>query len=346
MDVVAVRGLLRDLVELDDEHPVARWRAILDRLPPYRIDADGSLAEWLWPGLTNNHAHRHASHLYGLWYDPDPDLLDDPALRAAAVAAVRHRLAWWREHGDEMAYGLTQLGLAAAALGLADEAYETVRHLAARYWRPSLVPTHNAGETFNIDVRWLPARPGGRHAGPLAGRPGRPAAGAARGLADRARSVVCCCGTACPCDHLAWSPGRVTVELASDRPRTIVVGLGPGPGSSAPSRAVTVEPDRAASGRVRVGCPLTFVGLIAKLNRTSPGRRRRTTMPYRPPLVPHETFVADPVDLPVRPPGRAGPLGAGPGRGALRRPARRSRSRARPPTASRSSSRSARPARA
>lgn len=29
-------------------------------------------------------------------------------------------------------------------------------------------------------------------------------------------------------------------------------------------------------------------------------------MPYRPPLVPHETFVADPVDLPVRPPGQHG----------------------------------------
>jgi alpha-D-xyloside xylohydrolase len=29
-------------------------------------------------------------------------------------------------------------------------------------------------------------------------------------------------------------------------------------------------------------------------------------MPYRPPLVPHETFVADPVDLPIRPPGQQG----------------------------------------
>ena len=199
MDVVAVRGLLRDLVELDDEQPVARWRAILDRLPPYRIDADGSLAEWLWPGLTNNHAHRHASHLYGLWYDPDPDLLDDPALRAAAVAAIRHRLAWWRGHGDEMAYGLTQLGLAAAALGLADEAYETVRHLAARYWRPSLVPTHNAGETFNIDIWVVPCPPWWSPCWSARGatgstccrrcpRPGRPGT-----------SVVCCCGTACPC---------------------------------------------------------------------------------------------------------------------------------------------------
>ena len=30
-------------------------------------------------------------------------------------------------------------------------------------------------------------------------------------------------------------------------------------------------------------------------------------MPYRPPLVPFETFVADPPDLPVRGPGDAGP---------------------------------------
>ncbi|WP_230415597.1 hypothetical protein [Micromonospora tarapacensis] len=30
-------------------------------------------------------------------------------------------------------------------------------------------------------------------------------------------------------------------------------------------------------------------------------------MPYRPPLVPYETFVADPPDLPVRAPGEGGP---------------------------------------
>ena len=29
-------------------------------------------------------------------------------------------------------------------------------------------------------------------------------------------------------------------------------------------------------------------------------------MPYRPPLVPHETFVADPPELPVRAPGESG----------------------------------------
>src|SRR5687768_6095946 len=145
MDVAAVRDLLGNLAAAGE----TTWLDLLKRLPPYEIGADGALAEWLWPGLANNHAHRHASHLYGLWYEPDPVLLDDPALREAAATAVRLRLAWWREAGDEMAFGLAQLGLAAAALGLAEEAYETVSRLALRYWRASGVSAHNAGAIFN-----------------------------------------------------------------------------------------------------------------------------------------------------------------------------------------------------
>ncbi|GHT77517.1 hypothetical protein AGMMS50262_18720 [Bacteroidia bacterium] len=46
---------------------VARWTAILNQLPPYLINADGALAEWSWPGLTENYGHRHSSHLLGVW---------------------------------------------------------------------------------------------------------------------------------------------------------------------------------------------------------------------------------------------------------------------------------------
>ena len=141
MDVVAVKTLLRDLGRPTEQ------------LPRYRIDDDGALAEWCWPSLKGNHEHRHAAHLYGLWYEPDPDLVDDPALAAAAAGSIRRRLAWWRSgRNEEMAFGLTQLGLAAAALGLADEAYECLSLMARRFWQPNLVPTHNAGALFNVDI--------------------------------------------------------------------------------------------------------------------------------------------------------------------------------------------------
>jgi hypothetical protein len=211
MDVAAVRDLMRNLIASGDDDP--RWRRVLDSLPPYAVGEDGALAEWLWPGLPNNQAHRHASHLYGLWYEPDPDLLDDPRLREAAATAVRLRLDWWRGQGDEMAFGLVQLGLAAAALGLAEEAYEALTRLATRYWRPSGVSTHNAGALFNTDVcGGLPAlvvamlaRRRGERVELLPALPDAWPRGSVRGV--RLRGGV-------RLDRLSWAPGEVEVDLA------------------------------------------------------------------------------------------------------------------------------------
>jgi alpha-L-fucosidase 2 len=158
MDVAVVRDLLRNLLAATAELGVAdpaepAWRDLLRALPPYRVGAGGELSEWAAPGYADNHAHRHASHLYPLWYEPDPAIVDDPVLRAAAALAVRRRLDFWRsDRSGEMAFGLAQLGLAAAGLGMADEAAETLALMAARYWRPSLVPTHNRGAVFNVDI--------------------------------------------------------------------------------------------------------------------------------------------------------------------------------------------------
>jgi hypothetical protein len=229
MDVAAVGDLLRNLLaaarelgRADEREP--RWRALLAALPPYRISPAGELAEWLPTTLADNHAHRHASHLFPLWYEPDP-AMEDPAPRAAAAVAVRRRLAWWRVAGPpgEMAYGLAQLGLAAAHLGLAEEAYEAVCGM-ARYWRPSLVPTHNLGALLNTDiagglpavvlamlataahgrVRLLPALPAAWPAGEVTGLALRGPATVERMRWDRAgMSAVLRPGAA----------GRVTIDL-------------------------------------------------------------------------------------------------------------------------------------
>lgn len=51
-----------------------------------------------------------------------------------------------------MAFGLVQLGLAAAHLGAADTALECVVWLARDHWTPNLVPTHDEGAIFNVDA--------------------------------------------------------------------------------------------------------------------------------------------------------------------------------------------------
>lgn len=145
-----------------DDSLDARWAEVVAGLPAYRVAEDGTLAEWTDPRFPENLAHRHVSQLYPLWYEPDPAFTGDSdaaaALRAAARATIRAKLDWRAADPTappgrmEMAFGLAQLGLAAAALGEAEEARRCVEWLTLLHWRPSLTTTHDAGSIFNLDA--------------------------------------------------------------------------------------------------------------------------------------------------------------------------------------------------
>ncbi|MFD3685673.1 glycoside hydrolase N-terminal domain-containing protein [Nocardiopsis sp. NPDC058631] len=254
MDVAAVRDLVRNLVRSHHALGVPgarRWVELGARLPGYRVARGGELAEWAGPAgpveQTENHAHRHASHLYPLWYEADP-AFSSPRLRTAAVRAVRARLGWWRgQESDEMAFGLAQLGLAAAGLGLAEEAHEALGLLATRYWRPTLVPTHNRGSLFNVDigggfpavVAAMLARSGEGRLDLLPALPGEWRSGRVDGLRARGGIIV---------DSLAWEDGEAHAALRSVEPRTTVVGFPDGT-----RRTVSLGPDRVAGVAFRTG---------------------------------------------------------------------------------------------
>ena len=158
MDVAALKQLIRNLLELEHEgylkkFDTAKWTSTLKALPEYTIDEDGDLNEWIWPGLRNNNNHRHASHLYPLFYEVDPEFYDRPELIEAAKTAINNRLDYRRDkNGGEMAFGLVQLGLAAAHIGDVDHAYECIDWLCNSYWSPALTSYHNPGEIFNVDI--------------------------------------------------------------------------------------------------------------------------------------------------------------------------------------------------
>ena len=160
MDVASVKQLLRNLIALSsdsgariDPARVARWKVMLAKMPPYEVDESGSFREWLWPGLRNNDQHRHASHTYPLWYEVDPEISRDPKLIEGCRRAIENRMQYRRNKGGaEMAFGLTQLGLAAAHIGDAKLAYEAVEWMANRYWTTAFGSFHNPQSIFNTDV--------------------------------------------------------------------------------------------------------------------------------------------------------------------------------------------------
>ena len=95
MDIAVAREMLRKLIaacrELRSSEHSAKWEALLAKLPPYPINADGELAEW--PGGRRRAGHRHHSQLYPCFQSFDPLFETDMALRKAAQASVRAKIA-------------------------------------------------------------------------------------------------------------------------------------------------------------------------------------------------------------------------------------------------------------
>jgi alpha-L-fucosidase 2 len=97
MDISACREVLANLVQACEllgieADGVAKWKALLAKLPPHLLEPDGALKEWSWPTLGERYVQRHISHLYGAWPADEIDPDRTPLLAKAVVIANRHRV--------------------------------------------------------------------------------------------------------------------------------------------------------------------------------------------------------------------------------------------------------------
>ncbi len=97
MDISVCREVLSNLINAcevlgTDADQIPKWKAMLAKMPPYLMEPDGTLKEWSWPGLEERYAHRHVSHLYGVWPGDDIDPDRTPKLALAAMLADRKRV--------------------------------------------------------------------------------------------------------------------------------------------------------------------------------------------------------------------------------------------------------------
>jgi len=96
MDIAVCREVLTNLIQACETlgvegDNVAKWKAMLAKLPPYLLELDGTLKEWSWPTLQEHYNHRHISHLYGAWPGDEIDPDRTPSLAHAALIADRRR---------------------------------------------------------------------------------------------------------------------------------------------------------------------------------------------------------------------------------------------------------------
>ena len=158
MDVMIAKQLLRNCIAAakvlhTDADKIKLWQKMLSKMPAYQVNSDGALKEWLWPGLNDNYSHRHSSQLYALYDGLDADFKADSTLIKAAKVLIGKKMAFRRaENGGEMAFGLVQLGTAAAHIGDADDAEQVVKWLSSKYWTKGMGSYHNVKELFNTDI--------------------------------------------------------------------------------------------------------------------------------------------------------------------------------------------------
>jgi alpha-L-fucosidase 2 len=157
MDIAVARELFHNLIEISQEFNVeqenlSRWKEILNHLPPYLINEDGALKEWATPELQDNYEHRHASHLYPLFYGLSDEMASSSELRQAAIKAIKKRIAYRQSGGDEMAFGLVQLAQASISLKDKEDYAFALTRLLNNYHFRVLNPAHNRMDIFNVDI--------------------------------------------------------------------------------------------------------------------------------------------------------------------------------------------------
>jgi hypothetical protein len=142
-DIAVAREVLTNLIaactELGIEaDSIPRWRAMLDRMPPYLIGKDGALKEWSTPEAENgrNYNHRHYSFLYPLGHSYEFSREKTPRLWKACEVALEKKAEAWlhgtKVNSNHITHGMMNHAQNAARLGQGEAVHEILSRMTTR----------------------------------------------------------------------------------------------------------------------------------------------------------------------------------------------------------------------
>lgn len=153
MDVAIAREVFSLLCQMGTRfqlpsEDINKWSSYLSKLPFYRINNDGALAEWIDKRYVDVYNHRHNSHLYPIF--PGIELKNcNDSLKSAVCLALEKRYAF----DTTSAHGLIHLALQAARLGDIEKVYANIDRFSKRhYLYDGLITSHDPEHaTYNLD---------------------------------------------------------------------------------------------------------------------------------------------------------------------------------------------------
>lgn len=155
MDVAICREVLTNLCEgcelLGIESAgVARWRAMLKKLPAYEINEDGAMKEWLHPNFKDNYHHRHQSHIYPVFPGLEVTAESDHAIFEACRVAVEKRLVIGLT--SQTGWSMAHMANIYARLGEGDRALECLELITRSSTGPNLLTYHNDWRRMGLSL--------------------------------------------------------------------------------------------------------------------------------------------------------------------------------------------------
>ncbi len=154
MDFAVMKELLTNLlagIELTGMYKAERdsFRALLAAVPPYQINEDGAIKEWMRPELKDHYAHRHLSHIYPVFPGSEISEHEQPKLWAAFRKAVE-----LRELGAQSGWSLAHMACIWARMGESERAVECLDGMAKGVIMDSLFTTHNDWRAMGTTMQW------------------------------------------------------------------------------------------------------------------------------------------------------------------------------------------------
>lgn len=116
-------------------------KEMLKKIPPYQINEDGALSEWMHPFYKDNYKHRHESHLYPVFPGTEITKRSNPELYNASVKAVEKRETVGMK--EQSGWSLSYMANTYSRLGYGNKALNAIDVLAKSCVLPNLFTTHN-----------------------------------------------------------------------------------------------------------------------------------------------------------------------------------------------------------
>lgn len=129
---------------------IIEWKEMLYHIPPYQINDDGALTEWMHPFFRDNYKHRHQSHIYPVFPGSEVTEEENPELFKAFVTAIRKRLTIGLT--AQSSWSLAHMACVYARMGEGDLALECLDKISQSALMNNLFTVHNDWRSMGIGL--------------------------------------------------------------------------------------------------------------------------------------------------------------------------------------------------